>query len=194
MASLAGSGRGATQVLELRWRDQRPADNVQSRARLEPSHPPGGMCSGRSHRPLERQIARHRGDVRGGGAATPRRLRGNAPRLDFFSRVPARTLARRDSDAPARWSGHWTGPRKLLQMNEENWWRRRESKRCRPDARNLLRDANFPRIRLHPLENSDPAVSFLVPLRTGPIRRFMATLRQLHRDRLDRDKSPLETR
>jgi len=41
-------------------------------------------------------------------------------------------------------------------------------------------------------ENSDPAVSFLVPLRTGPIRRFMATVRQLHRE-LDRDKSPLET-
>src|SRR5438067_837341 len=47
----------------------------------------------------ERRCVHDDRDVRGGGAATPRRLRGNAPRLDFFSRVPARTLARRDSDA-----------------------------------------------------------------------------------------------
>ena len=59
-----------------------------------------------------------------------------------------------------------------------NWWRRRESKRRRPDARNLLRDTNFPCIRCTDQRSLIPAVSCLVPLRTAPTRRFMATMWQ----------------
>jgi len=79
------------------------------------------------------------------------------------------------------WQFHAYGLRAVRQLADirgANWWRRRESKRRRPDARNPLRDANFPRIRLHRPRKLDPAVSCLVPLRTAPTRRLMATMWQ----------------
>jgi hypothetical protein len=68
--------------------------------------------------------------------------------------------------------------RRVTFFGGENWWRRRESKRRRLDARNSLRDANFPCIRLQPLMYFDPAASSLVPPHTTGIRGFMTTVWQ----------------
>src|SRR5437762_4447500 len=55
------------------------------------------------------------------------------------------------------------------------------TKRPRPDARNLLRDENFPRIRLQRQRKFGPAVSAVVPSCAAPVHCFMATARQQNR-------------